>query len=339
MEIKKLEKYKRVKEFDKADDLESFLKELNMNLSSVNEKYKIDISEKYSKIFLFGALRSGSTLFTQWLADTGLFSYPTNLLSRFYGAPLVGARIQQLLTDPKYNFRNEILDFNSKISFESKNGKTKGALSPNEFWYFWRRFLPFDKLDFVSSEELKNHGDLLNLRDELNVLSNIFNKPFSMKAMIMNQNIIDLYELFDKGIYIWIKRNPIFNVQSALEARIRQYGSMDVWYSFKIKEYPQLKEVDPLNSVIGQICSTNNSIEQSFLKIPENKKMVVQYEDFCINPEFYYESLISKIKKQEGYPGIESFPTYQGASEFVSTNEWRLKEYTLNQVADALGKF
>ena len=56
--------------------------------------------ERFSKVFVVGALRSGTTLFTQWLATTGLTAYPTNLLSRFYGAPLVGAKIQQLLTDP-----------------------------------------------------------------------------------------------------------------------------------------------------------------------------------------------------------------------------------------------
>ncbi len=42
-----------------------------------------------------------------------------------------------LLTDEQYNYRNEILDFNRKIDFISENGKTTGALAPNEFWYFF----------------------------------------------------------------------------------------------------------------------------------------------------------------------------------------------------------
>ena len=90
----------------------------------------------------------------QWLANTGAVAYPTNILSRFFGAPVIGAQIQLLLTDPRYNFRDEIHDFNGTISFHSDIGKTRGALNPNEFWHFWRRFLPFGELDWLPDEEL-----------------------------------------------------------------------------------------------------------------------------------------------------------------------------------------
>lgn len=170
------EKKQRTEKFSRVSELETLLGELNTHLSEANEKYLENAQERFSKIFVMGPLRSGTTLFTQWLANTGLVAYPTNMLSRFFGAPLVGAKIQQLLTDPRYNFRNEILDFNSDINFSSDNGKTKGALAPNEFWYFWRRFLPFDELDYMPAEELKKKANLAGFRDELNALANIFEK-------------------------------------------------------------------------------------------------------------------------------------------------------------------
>ena len=37
-----------------------------------------------------------------------------------------------------------------------------------------------------------------------------------------------------------------------------------MWYSFKIKEYPQLKDLDPLESVAGQVFAINSHIEKSF---------------------------------------------------------------------------
>ena len=40
--------------------------------------------------------------------------------------------------------------------------------------------------------------------------------------MIMNQNLPLLSSLFDKALFVWIKRDPVFNVQSALEARRRR---------------------------------------------------------------------------------------------------------------------
>lgn len=321
------EQEQRTAQFTRVSDLEALLTELNANLAGANEKYLHNAFEQYSKIFVMGPLRSGTTLFTQWLANTGLTAYPTNLLSRFFGAPLVGATIQKLLTDPRYNFRNEILDFNSDINFSSDNGKTKGALAPNEFWYFWRRFLPFEELDYLPPHELREKGNLAGLKDELNALANIFEKPFAMKAMIMNQNIPELAEQFEKALFIHIHRDPIYNIQSALEARKRQYGDINTWYSFKVKEYPALKNLDPLESVAGQIAAINRSVEQGLAHLPKHKKLVVKYEDFCQRPEHYYNEIIRRLVEQGGIRK-DSIPVYTGEASFSSTNHWRLEEYT-----------
>jgi hypothetical protein len=247
------------------------------------------------------------------------------MLSRFYGAPLVGARIQQLLTDPRYNFRDEILDFNSDFNFNSDNGKTKGALAPNEFWYFWRRFLPFNELDYMPPEELREKANLAGFRDELNALANFLEKPFAMKGMIMNQSIHELAEQFDKALFIHIRRDPIFNIQSALEARKRQYGDINTWYSFKIKEYPELKNLDPLESVAGQIAAINRSVEQGIAALPDSQKLSVKYEDFCRRPAFYYSEITRRLVEHRG---VKVVPEYSGEVEFSSTNRWRLKEYS-----------
>ena len=317
----------RTEQFSRVSDLEELLRELNANLAGANEQYLDNSSERYSKIFVIGALRSGTTLFTQWLANTGLAAYPTNLLSRFFGAPLVGAKIQQLLTDRRYNFRNEILDFNSNINFSSDNGKTKGALAPNEFWYFWRRFLPFDELDYLPRDELRRKANLAGFRDELNALANIFEKPFAMKAMIMNQNIPELAEQFEKALFVWIRRDPIFNIQSALEARFRQYGNMQTWYSFKIKEYPSLRDLDALESVANQIYAINYAIETALSKLPDADKLEVNYEDFCQRPEFYHNEIVRKLREKSGISEMVS-GEYKGEAGFINTNSWRLKEYS-----------
>lgn len=324
---------KRTSHFSRNSNLETMLKEINLLLAPVNESMLGGSTEQYGKVFTMGPLRSGSTLFTQWLAATGLVAYPTNMLSRFYGAPLVGAKIQQLLTDPKYNFRNEILDFSSEIRFSSDNGKTKGALAPNEFWYFWRRFLPFDDLDYLPDAELLARGNINGLRDELNALANVFEKPFSLKGMILNQNIPVLNRLFDKALFVWTFRDPVFNIQSALEARRRQYGDINTWYSFKIREYPQLKDLDPLQSAAGQIHAINHAIETAFRALPDERKLMVPYEDFCQQPATYHSAIVSKLTAQQG---IHHGPhPYTGEARFDHTNVWRLKEYTQAQAEEA----
>ena len=37
-------------------------------------------------VLVVGGPRSGSTVMMQWLASSGVFAYPSNLLSRFYRA-------------------------------------------------------------------------------------------------------------------------------------------------------------------------------------------------------------------------------------------------------------
>lgn len=317
----------RASKYARVSELEKLLSELNTSLASANSNYLNNSDEKYSSIFLVGPHRSGSTLLLQWLARTGVVAYPSNLLSRFYGAPLVGAKIQLLLTDPIYNFKDEILDFTSDIEFNSDNGKTKGALAPNEFWYFWRRFLPFGDLDYMPGKKLSEAADLEGLRREISALANIFGKPFALKALIMNQNIPELAKKFSKPLFIWIRRDPIFNIQSALEARKRQYGDMNTWYSFKIKEYPYLKDLDPLQSVAGQIAAINSSVEEGLDKVPESQKLSVEYEDFCRRPEYYFHKIIQKLSLQNGI-SLDVPHEYHGEATFSCQNTWKLDEYS-----------
>jgi hypothetical protein len=183
----------------------------------------------------------------------------------------------------------------------------------------------------MSANKLLEKGNLKGLRDELNALANIFEKPFAMKAMIMNQNIPELAEQFDKALFVWIRRDPVFNIQSALEARIRQYGDINTWYSFKIKEYPQLKNLNPLESVAGQIFAINRSIEEGMSGIPEENKLIVEYEDFCKRPSYYYDKIVNLLEQQAGV-GLGNITEYSGEKAFNQTNHWRLKEYSKNEV-------
>lgn len=307
----KPEEEQRTTVFKRNVQLEELLTRLNGSLKCAEETLLAnsgDPKASHPIILVMGPLRSGTTLFTQWLANTGAVAYPTNLLSRFYGAPVVGAHIQQLLTDPRFNFRNEILDFNTRLNFESENGKTTGALAPNEFWYFWRRFLKFDELDWMPDEALFRTVNRQELVSELTALTRVFGKPFALKAMILNYNIPFLDAIFEKALFVQIKRDPVANVASALDARKRQLGSENEWYSFKIPEYPHLIELDPIRQVAGQVHYINAAVSKGLETVAESRKLVVQYEDFCMDPESTYKQLTEKLGIAAGkYQGPRTF--------------------------------
>ena len=319
----------RQKSFKRNLELEKLLENINELLRSpenkILEKYR-SIEGNYPVLFIMGPLRSGTTLFMQWLASTGLVAYPTNLLSRFYEAPIVGAKIQLLLTDPRFNFRDEILDFNSTISYFSENGKTKGALSPNEFWYFWRRFLPSSDLDWLPDDKLLELVDKNTLTSELIGLTHVFRKPFALKGMILNYNIPFLDKIFNKAIFIQIKRDPIANVASILDARKRQLGSEKEWYSFKIPEYYQLQGLNPLTQAAGQLHFINKAVAQGISSVDETRRLFVKYEEFCKNPKIYFDMLKEKLCIND------SSISYQGPKSFsITRNQDKCKDYLIEE--------
>ena len=313
------ESQRRTAPFKRNIDLEHLLASLNASLSVAEDQFLRESSDAVAEhpiIFVMGPLRSGTTLFMQWLASSGIVAYPTNLLSRFYGAPAIGAQIQLLLTDPRYDFRNEIPDFRTAISFLSENGKTTGTLEPNEFWYFWRRFLPFQELDWLPDEELFRVVDQSTLRSELTALTRVFDKPFALKAMILNYNIPFLDAIFEKAVFVQLRRDPVTNIASVLDARKRQLGSREQWYSFKIPEYPQLKDLDAISQATGQVVSIDNAVTKGMGSLNEAKKLVVQYEEFCEKPSLVFRELLEKLgidEAQNSYDGPERFKISRSA--------------------------
>lgn len=288
----------RTAQFSRNDSLEGLLRSLNIEMWEA-ERLILPGSKEMEKplIFVMGPLRSGTTLFMQWLANTGLVAYPTNLLSRFYQAPILGAKIQQLLTDPRFNFRDELGEFSQQAEYKSENGKTKGVLAPNEFWYFWRRFLAEPSRDVWMDAELHESMDVATMKAELIGMMDVLQKPFAAKAMLFNYNIPFLNSIFDKALFIQLRRDEVTNVMSVLDARKRQLGSESAWYSFKIPEYEKLKDLDPLTQSAGQIHHINRAVTSGMDKVDESRKLVIQYEKFCKDPSHYFQLICEKIEQ------------------------------------------
>lgn len=300
---------RRASAFTRNSGLEELLQDINSSLW-VSEKRFIDNYESPNLpvVLIMGPMRSGTTLFMQWLANSGLFAYPTNLLSRFYHAPIIGAKIQLLLTDPRYSFRDELGDFQQSSDYQSENGKTRGALAPNEFWYFWRRFLPESDRDVWTDDELRKGLDREAMLAELSGVIDVFQKPLAAKAMLFNYNIPYLDSIFEKALFVQIQRDPVSNVASVIDARKKQFGSVDKWYSFQIPEYEEIKNLDPVSQVAAQVHYMNRAVSQGIATVDASRRIVVRYEELCANPRKVFEELSTKVGIDGGkYHGPEHF--------------------------------
>jgi len=337
-------------EFARNAALEELLTELNDLLSqaeqSVVQRYQ---QPAMSPVIIVGCPRSGTTLLLQWLANSGQFTYPSNLISRFYRAPYIGARIQQMLTDPRFAFRKEMYGIQTgwNDNFQSDLGKTRGLLAPNEFWYFWRRFFPYREIQYLSEQELAA-VDTKTFTSELAALEAIFKKPLALKGLIANWNLPFLAAVLEKAIFLYIKRHPFFTIQSLLRARLKFFGTLNEWYSLKPREFDDLKRLDPYHQVAGQVYYTNQAIQQGLRIIKSSRWIEVGYEYFCSNPQAVWRMLEDRFR-EHGYEGNLNYdgPKWFDARNcvFVSPKEqeaiiaayWELFQIDISPTTELMG--
>jgi len=281
----------RLNNFERNPQLEELIRELNTLLEPAEwQAVERGREPDLPVVFIVGSARAGTTLLLQALGYCCGFAYPTNLLSRFYRAPYLGARIQQLLTDPAYNYRDELGGTDLQPSFESDVGKTKGILASNVFWYFIRRFFPDGETAEFSPQRWAA-TDREGFVAELAALTRVFQKPFVLKGMCFNWNLPDLVALFDKAVVLDIERDPLANVDSILSARQRYYGDKTVWWSYRPPEMREPSGLSPAAEVASQVFYNRQAVERGLALIPENRKLRIRYEALCSEPEVHLQRI------------------------------------------------
>ncbi|MCU0857990.1 MAG: sulfotransferase [Pontiellaceae bacterium] len=324
----------RIGTFRRSERLEVLLKELNGLLATCQEEVgRTYVKPRLPILLLMGAPHSGTTLFMQWLAESGQWAYPSNTISRFYAAPYIGARVQQILIEN--DIGGEISDFKKTSPFTSVLGKTTGALAPHEFWYFWRRFFPlYPEADVVPTEALAG-VDVEKLNRELATLEAALEKPLALKAMLLNWHIPFLDTAFDKVLFVNMKRDPSFVVQSMLEGRKRYFGTEDLWYSFKPPEYAWLKDRPPVEQVAGQIHFIRQATDAGMAQVAPARAWTLQYEDFCRDPAAAWAVLAEKMA---GLGQVLS-GDYAGPRSFDAANTIRATPARWEEIRAAMRKY
>lgn len=310
----------KARRFQDNQQLNSLLVELKELLSpiqeSVNKRFE---NPSWPCGLIIGPPRSGTTIFLQFLASTGNFAYPTNMLTRFAYAPYIGALIQKMLFESEFDFQGEFADIQSSLNFSSELGKSQGALASNEFLHFWRLYMPnyFPKPFTRDELESINYSALLKA---LSSIESAFEKPFIAKGVLLQYNILTFFEKMPQIFFFRICRDPLFIAQSLGYSREKYYGSREVWWSVKPREYEDLKVMDVYHQIAGQVYFTERAIEKGLKQIPEDHQMKVSYEEFCKNPKQIYLQIVEKYSAL----GCELNPDYKGPELFKCSNQIRL---------------
>ncbi|SHG04520.1 Sulfotransferase family protein [Fodinibius roseus] len=318
----------RISQNKRNDELESVLHLLNEALADDEQ----DLTENFEKprypvFFIVGNARSGTTLLYQWLASTGLFAYPSNIISRFYKAPYVGALIHKVFVH--YDKFRELLG-GHELTFESTLGKTKGGVSPHEFWYFWRRFFDFDEIQKLSKKDL-SQVDSESFVKELAALEGAFDKPLLLKGMILNWNLEYLKQILTNAVFIHLQRDVIYNMHSLYTARKKFFGDINKWYSFKPPEYAFLKNLNVYQQLAGQVKYTNRAIVEG-LEAAQGDTISINYEDFCANPR----QLFLRIRELLDRKGYKIEQEYQGPNVIELRNTITDSKFDISKAKGAI---
>jgi len=297
-----------------VSDIDKIIEELRIELEPIQECQNRKSKMPVSPIGLIvGVPRSGTTLLLQYLASSNFFSYPSNLLAKFPFSPWLGMQISRLLLPSSIN--NNI-DF-----FSSTLGKSAGLDGVNEFYHFWRRFVPKYFPGFLSKEELEDI-DIHRILLELATIEDASNKPFVCKGMMFQYNLEFLTTYQKYFIFLRIKRNPEYVMQSIYMAR-KKYNNNDLskWWSVKPREYSSLIDKDVYHQIAGQVFFTERSLDVGLSRLISKNVISITYEDLCRYPMDIIEKTIKAFKKEATPFQIPSLPSFSPANNIQIEDE------------------
>lgn len=282
----------RVGEY-KVDEVNELIIDLmNNQLIGADDQIEkiITGSKAIPSIIITGVPRSGTTLISQLLPARYDLGYVSNLMARFYKAPLTGAWLQKYLMST---------DIHGLRDFSSHHGVTKRIYEPHEFGYFWSQHLNF-KANYHeprNDEELKQIN-FSALDKAFSEISAIFDKPVVYKCAVapfVMQSMMKTANVF----VIHITRSKQETVNSILKVRKQRLGSIDQWWSIRPYGWENLMDKSPQNQVSWQYDRVINSIRQGYRGY-ENRVFELSYEELVMDPEYVLETIMKSFNQFSG---------------------------------------
>lgn len=213
-------------------------------------------------VFVVGAPRSGHTVTSQLLAASGAFGYITNFTSRFWLAPLIGARTQSAL------------GLEDAVDFQSVHGRTGGWSNPHEGGYFLRRFITFSATH-VADRPI-TPGEVAVWRKEIAALEAFHGKPVMLRNVVYGMNMGHVAAAFPDAVIVVCHRSKPAHVASILRSRAE---AGDGWWSARPAGYEDwlglpdeiqaVRQIDGCMNLIDRYRSVMTMIDLDIEKIQE----------------------------------------------------------------------
>jgi hypothetical protein len=145
---------------------------------------------------------------------------------------------------------------------------------------------------------------------------------------MLQYNLDFFTKVMPELVVIHVRRDPLYTMQSIIQARERYYGTDSIWWSVKPREYSFLKDEDAATQVAGQILFTDEAIRKDTLGLPPNRYITVSYEDVCVSPHLFIRDLADRLNMPSLVANLDKID-----SSFSSRNKIRIEDEKLKNLA------
>lgn len=274
----------------KDERLERALDHINTLLADALEEEDARVEQP---VFLvIGHQRCGSTLVSQYLCSALELGYPSNIVARFWRAPVVGITLQKALSTQLSGVAS---------SFTSELGTTRGPLEPHEFSYFWNERFPGET----------ECADERAFQRTLGNMERAFGCPLCFKNNFNSLRIQLLARLLPTAVFISVRRDLLDIACSTLNARRKRYGTDGAWFGVRPPACDDSKGLSPYAQIAAQIHYTEQAIVTGLAALPATRVIEVDYRAFCADPQTTAERV--------GAFGVNARPEANLPSSFLPT--------------------
>ena len=274
-----IENSHRMKKFRKSGVDERFMANCNDALKQSPLPEDVHERDDLPFIFVVGPPRSGTTLAMQLLAHCLNVGYVNNIMARFWGAPVHGARLSNMMVAGQM-----------EISFVSRFGVTPSLTDPHEFGYFWSHWL--GSRDKVKTREQVAWDELSR---ELRLLAGEFQRPLAFKNLLVGCHAEGMAAALPKTIFIRVLRDNLDNAISIARAREEYYNDRNRWWSLRSGYYAGLENQHWTEQIAHQLAGIRSMLNASMEAVNRFKSaqvVEVHYLSLCENPERFVTSVI-----------------------------------------------
>lgn len=274
------------------------IRHLNLMINPLDQLFIRKKGKGFPPLFIIGVPRSGTTLVYQIVVSQFQVSYLPRMMNYTFG-----------LLNCNYLIVRKFLDRHKKnIGFKSSYGKIEGLFSPSEhinFWLLWISIMKY-ATHSISNQNLSvlERLKLNKMKNNLDSLSMIANKPIVFKNLYLSLMIDILEEFVPDSLYLLVERDINQTIYSLYKARMMQKNPNE-WWSVKPAMFQQWTQLPILHQVVNQAIEIDKQIKAKFDSIESKRKRIVNYEKLCSNPQNIIEYL-SEWLSGFGYKRIDN---------------------------------